>query len=138
MLIISLFVLVVMAVLAVAMNRMLSSASDTLVYEVYGLRALQAARSGLETRLIQIFPLGGAVNGASCDNTPSTQVLGGEGLEHCEYRHQCSQQVYDVDKDGVVDDPDDVTYFRLTSTGICQAGETVASRTLSVDARVGS
>ena len=149
MLIISVFVLVVMAVLAIAMNRMLSSSSDTLVHEVFGLRALQAARSGLETKLTQIFPLGGATDSSSCDiydidgnlqtdRPVVTQPLTGDGLAFCQYQHQCSRFTYHVDEDDMAGDPDDLTYFRLSSTGICQVDDRVVSRTLSVDARVGN
>ncbi len=57
MLVISLFVIVVMGLLVLTLIRLLSASSDTLIYEVYGLRAHQAAKSGLELKLTEVFPL---------------------------------------------------------------------------------
>lgn len=136
MLVISLFVIVVMALLVLTLTRLLSASGETLIYEVYGLRAHQAARSGLEVKLTEAFPVcpPGSVNPlcvdssrndpAACNNT-TEQTFSHSGLQNCSVNASCS-----------VSDTGNSRYYRFTSTGTCEAGDAVTSRTVSVDARV--
>lgn len=136
MLVISLFVIVVMALLALTLNRLLSASGDTLIFEVYGQRAHQAAKSGLERKLTEVFPLcppdslnpvcidGSGNDPAACDNTvPVTFSL--RGLQNCSASSSCN-----------VTDTGDSRHYEFTSTGTCEAGDAVTARTVSVDARV--
>ncbi|WP_082633097.1 hypothetical protein [Lacimicrobium alkaliphilum] len=136
MLVISLFVIVVMALLVLTLIRLLSASGDSLIYEVYGLRAHQAAKSGLELKLTEVFPLCplGSVNPVCADgsrNLPSacdadtTLSFALQGLQNCSVSSSCS-----------VDNTGDSRYYQFTSTGTCEAGDAVTARTVSVDARV--
>ncbi|GGD61917.1 hypothetical protein GCM10011357_16510 [Lacimicrobium alkaliphilum] len=136
MLVISLFVIVVMAFLALTLTRLLSASSDSLIFEVYGLRAHQAAQSGLEAKLTEAFPLcpPGSVNSVcvdkslndptACDNTTAV-TFSMDGLRNCSVSSSCS-----------VETTGDSRYYQFTSTGTCEAGDAVTSRTAFVDARV--
>lgn len=136
MLVISLFVIVVMALLALTLTRLLSASSDTLIFEVYGLRAHQAAQSGLEVKLTEVFPLcpPGSANPVCADGSghdPSACDLNSQvsfslnGMLHCGFNTSCSYS-----------DSGSNSYYLFTSTGTCEAGDAVVSRTLSVDTGV--
>ncbi|WP_146027080.1 type II secretory pathway protein [Bowmanella denitrificans] len=125
---ITLFVLVVMALLGFALTRILSASSDTIVTEVYGVRALQAAKSGLESQLVAVFPLGvagGDPNGCAPDT--GYQPIQAAGLVNCSVRSLCQTQEYPIAG---------VRYYRFSAEGACEAGDAVVSRRLSIDARV--
>ena len=123
MLVISLFVIIVMALLGLTLSRLLSSSSDAIIYEVYGQRALNAARAGVEEQIALAFPISGSASCAAStiDFTPVP------GLESCEVSAQCTQL-------NVVDGSISRTFYKFTSTGTCSAGDIIATRTVSVDA----
>ena len=137
MLIIAIVVMTVVLLLGLAITRVLSTSSSSVVYEVLGFRALNAARSGLESNLTSILnaPL---VDG----NVPSPRALCESqgvvnsgvnfasipGFENCRYVTQCGVQGFNNDQD---------EYFRFTSTGFCTIDNvSEVSRTVSVDARI--
>lgn len=126
MLVTAIFVLVVMAILGFAMIRLLAGASDAGVQQVLGLRAFNAAQSGLEAKVSEVFPL---VNGGhdqdQCDGTLS-HTFTNAGLEDCRVTAECAIAYEDTE----------VIYYRFTGTGQCQVDEYITSRTLSVDAKV--
>jgi MSHA biogenesis protein MshP len=127
MLVIALFVIIVFALLGLAITRLLSSSSDAIIHEVYGLRAFNAARTGLEQAISAAFPL--SPNIPSCDAAPLTPVdfdPNIKGLENCSYVVGC--------KSITVTDGATYTYFRFESTGSCQADKILVSRRVSVDA----
>ena len=72
-LMVALFALVVMAVLGAAMVRILGVQSQQVLSEVLAVRALAAARSGAEARLLFHFPLGGGAR--HCDGTLDNDAL---------------------------------------------------------------
>ena len=125
MLVISLFVIIVMALLGLTLSRLLSSSSDAIIHEVYGQRALNAARAGVEAQIALAFPINGA---ASCNavSGPTIEFTAIPGLESCEVSAQCSEL-------NVVDGGITRTYYKFTSTGTCAAGEMITSRTVQVD-----
>ncbi|WP_088329521.1 hypothetical protein [Lacimicrobium sp. SS2-24] len=135
MLIISLFVIVVMALLVLTLNRLLSASSDTLIFEVYGLRAHQAAKTGLEVKLGEVFPLcpPGSVNQVcvdgsknepnACDATTQLSLTTG-GLQGCSVNSSCTATV-----------TAGTAYYEVTSTATCEAGDIVTSRTVTLNAR---
>ena len=125
MLVIAVFVIIVFSLLGLTLTRMLASSSDAIIHEVYGLRALNAARAGVEKTISAAFPLSGS---PSC-NAASTQVdfnANIKGLENCSYLAGC--RVISV-IDGAT-----YKYYRFESTGSCQAGNILVSRRINVDA----
>lgn len=126
MLVISLFIIVIMAILGLSMIKLLSASAQNVVYEVYGQRALNAARSGVEQSLAAAFPLAGQ-GGAQCSTNIVHIFSATEGLNNCSFTSSC--QLIPV-----TDSDNSYSYYRFSSTGTCTAGDMVASRTVSVDA----
>lgn len=135
MLVIAIFVIVVMSLLGLAMSRILSASANTIVYEVYGLRALQAARAGLELSIANVFPVPAPVppDGGTC-----TAVLDSDaafpafssvpGFENCSFLAECSATTFGSGATGG-------TLYRFSSTGRCEVGDISVSRTVSVEAK---
>lgn len=138
-LVLALFIIVVMSLLGAAMLRMMSTSSETIAYEVVGTRAYQAANIGLQQGLTQIFPL--HVDPNHCDGIATTATANGDrplenwanitsfnsvtGLMNC--------RAVSITCDDIK--IDDVTYYRIESTGQCNIGDEVTSRTVAVEAR---
>lgn len=123
MLVIALFIIIVLAILASTMLTMFAASADSVVSEVYGQRALNAARSGVEQAVSGAFPLSGASNCPANYNFTFTNT---PGLGNCSYTSACD--VVSVDDSGDV-----YQYFRITAQGSCIAGDTVVSRNVSVE-----
>lgn len=143
-LVLALFIMVVMLLLGAALVRMLSSSAESIAYEVVGTRAYNAANSGLQVKLSALFPLNSA--SMQCDEVNSVASLvdgdlappdtisnnylpnlnNVDGLSNCSVTEMvCSNFKQD-----------DVTYYKLTSTGQClMDGGEVTSRTVVVEAR---
>jgi MSHA biogenesis protein MshP len=127
MIVMALFVIVVVSLLAAALINIISASSSSTIHQVYGLRAHQAAKAGLEDLLFLSFPPNGnvlvcnttAFSGASFSNV--------SGLNECEYQATCVTETISFNSE-------DRLYFRYTSTGTCQINDNVVSRTMSVDA----
>ena len=127
MLVIAIFVMVIMALLGFAMVRLLSGTVDAGVQQVFGLRALNAAQSGLEAKMAQVFPLNnGGHDETQCEGTPIEHDFTVEGLQDCSVSASCVIGYQDAQ----------VSYYRFVSTGQCQAEDFITSRTVSVDAKV--
>jgi len=135
MLLISIFAIVTLGFLGMSMSRLLSTSSSAIIYEVYGLHALNAARSGLEKQVLSVFSTQSSdasvcyAEGANLSDLSKrqiTQYTGIEGMESCSSESLCTV----VEVDGT-------NYFRFESQGICQLeGENiVVSRTLAIDGR---
>ncbi len=125
MLFISVFVILVMGMLGITLTNILSTSEDSIVYENLGLKALNAARSGLDIKISEAFPL---LQGEpeQCDNGPvSVAFVNVVGLENCSYTAVCQS---DNSISGI-------SYFRFSSTGVCSVSDIVVSRTVAVDAR---
>lgn len=125
MLITAIFVLVVMSILGLAMVRLVSTSANSVVYDIYGQRALNAARSGLELKLSQAFPLSGTAVTCSVDNTATS--LTATGFENCQFQAQCQQTPV------TFADGSSQIHFEFSSTGKCLFDGRTVSRTLSVD-----
>jgi MSHA biogenesis protein MshP len=121
MLIIALFVIIVLALLGLTMTRLLSSSSETIIYEVLGQRAINAARSGIECAVADEF-------GAGCDNPAFKDLSGVVGLENCSYR------VVEATPKTITDGGRTFTYLTFTGTGQCTAGKINVTRIVYVDA----
>ena len=131
--VLALFILVVLALLAISLIRMLADSSRSVATEVYGARAFLAAQSGLDLALVSLFPLANG-EGVGCGSVPANdggRFAAQNGLVNCSVTIQCNSVVAPA--------PDGQTYYRLTSEGVCQAGtgeEAIdVARTLEVEAR---
>lgn len=113
-LVIAIFVIVVLFGLLLALTRILTSSSESVVYEVLGTRALFAAQSGLELAATQLFPLEQPV--ADCSAVSTEFVFSGTGLPNCRARLAC------VASTPVAVDGADRVVFQLTSVGECRSG----------------
>ncbi|MBC3766115.1 hypothetical protein H8B19_09500 [Neptunicella marina] len=107
------------------MSTLMSSSADAVIYEVYGLRAHNAARVGLERRLEAIFSSRPADATACINETFSFDSV--TGLKNCQAVTSCSSQAYNLD-DG------NASAFYFSSTGRCDGGQVTVSRTIKVDA----
>lgn len=129
MLLTAIFVLIVMSLLGLTLTRLLSASSDAVTHEVYGIKAMNAAQSGLQRKIADAFPLDGSA--ALCDGageSPLNLALNNiVGLENCSAVATCTQTSYDGG---------DMIYYRFMSTGTCIAGNNVTSRTVAVDGKV--
>lgn len=129
----ALFILVVLALLAISLLRLLSDSNRSVANEVYGTRALLAAHSGVELGLVTLFPLTNG-QGEACwngDLTYSGGLANQPGLPNCSVAVQCTSTL----------GPDGQTYYRITSEGVCSTSSGAneeaifVARTLEVEAR---
>lgn len=134
-LVIAIFVIVVLLGLLLALTRILTSSSESVVYEVLGTRALFAAQSGLELASTQLFPLEQPV--ANCNAVNTEFAFTGAGLSSCRARIAC------VTSSPIEVDGTERIIFQLSSTGECRSGsqwslpcqsdEQCTSRTVQVE-----
>ena len=127
MLVMTLFVIIILAFLGITMMNLLSSSNQSVVYEVLGARAKMAAQSGVQRLLSTAFPLNSPVATCSTTITSNAAFSTGDGLENCSYQATCTTT--QVVKQNV-----DYNYYRFESTGICRANDIWASRTFELDA----
>lgn len=127
MLVMSLFVIVVIGLLSAALIKIVSSASNTTLSQVYGLRAQQAAQSGVQSLLQSSFVVGSAP--IACDQTitQASTFSNVNGLQACGFQATCETNTISFANV-------DYLYYKYTSTGACTIDNNVVSRTLSVDA----
>ncbi|GAA5218987.1 hypothetical protein ACFSJ3_16665 [Corallincola platygyrae] len=141
-LLLALFIVIVLVILGGAMTRILGSSSESVTYEVYGVRAMQAAQAGAEAGLATLFTPGAA--DLHCDGQltsvtdddfssstifPALNLSGVEGLENCSVVEvQCA----DLKHQGI-------TYYHIISTATCTVGggstALVISRQVEVEAK---
>lgn len=127
MLVMSLFVILVVAFLGASLVNLISSASQTTIYEVLGARARFAADSGVQKLASSSFPLNSSIQ--DCNQTISNPVSFSNtaGFANCSYTARCTTKDITVKGTGH-------NYYRFSSTGVCQSGDVWVSRTVSVDA----
>jgi len=124
-LVLALFIIVVMTLLGTALVRMISTNAETIVYEVVGTRAYQAAQAGAQRKLSEIFPL--SIPSRACPINSSTYNFSNtEGLKGCETIVAVGCKLYETVN---------TTYYTITSTGQCTVADVFTSRTIEVDAR---
>jgi MSHA biogenesis protein MshP len=124
MLVIALFVIVVLAYLGLTVTKLLSASTDNVIYEVLGQRALNAARTGLECSISAKYPIPSA--SSYCVNSTAMNLSGVPGLENCSYNV--------TTKDIAVNDSGNTfTYSEFISTGRCEVGNIIVTRTIYVD-----
>ncbi|WP_290653863.1 Type II secretory pathway component [Idiomarina sp.] len=128
-LVVAIFVIVVLGLLVATLSRLTVSSSDSVVTEVLGARAYNAAQTGLNIAMMEVFPLGQPSFDAisDCDdltlaNPITFSAAQDPGLAQCTAVIQCN----DVSFRGDV-------YFQLQANGVCSAGGSQASRSLSIE-----
>jgi len=127
MLIIAMFVLFVLMFLAASMTNILSGSGKTVVHEVYGLRAQQAAHAGIQSLLAATFPVGSSTTDCtgSVNSDPSFSNI--EGFRNCSYVAFCLTEPTSFNSV-------DYVHFNYASVGTCDTGDGIVSRTLYVNA----
>jgi MSHA biogenesis protein MshP len=127
MIVMALFAIIVLALLAGTLVSMISSSSNSVLYEVYGVRAKNAAQAGIEELAMTSFPLN--IGPQQCNqvivNAGSFSTI--PGFESCQFSARCSTN--DISFNGA-----NYRHYRFNSTGTCGSNEFVVSRTLSLDA----
>lgn len=123
----ALFVIVVVGMLAASLIKIISAASDSMLHQVYGLRAQQAAQVGVQNLLQTSFPVGAAANACNQTITSPASFSSVPGLSNCSFQASC--ETSNIQFANV-----DYVYFKFTSTGTCAIDTNVVSRTMSVDA----
>lgn len=128
-LVVAIFVIVVLGLLVATLSRLTVSSSDSVVTEVLGARAYNAAQTGLNIAMMEVFPLGQPSFDAisDCDDFTLTSPVvfsatTDPGLAQCDVTLTCIDVEFRNQK-----------YFEITAVGQCEAGESAASRTLSVE-----
>lgn len=114
----ALFVITVMALLAVMIFQLVRSNAETTGEEVLLIRSFYAAESGWQAGLNVVFPPAGGA--PSCPATDPSYTFDEEGLENCTAEVTCTS----VTVSGT-------EYFTLASTGTCEG----VSRTVQVRAQ---
>ncbi len=127
----AIFVITVMALLAVLVNQLVESGAESTGEEVLLARAFYAAQSGLDIAMNEIFPPAGSAEAPLC--VPESPCGGSldydftvAGLNGCSAQVDYSRIQTDLSGDGVDED-----FYTLFSTGTCGG----VSRRLQIRAR---
>lgn len=128
-LVLSIMIILILSVIGLAILKTQESSGETIAQEVLGTRALMAARSGLESNLYALFPL--RAESGDCENTSLT--FDTPGLQSCSVNVTCELYA----------NVNNISYYRVQSTGECGTGEietnstnvVLSSRTIQVEAR---
>lgn len=122
-LVLALFVIVLISALVLGMLSQQLSSSEAVSYEVQGNRAFNAAQSGLQRALVQLYPLAGT---ATCTTVAPNISFSGDGLAGCSAVISCRAVV----------NPQNVArpLYRLQSQGTCAADAIITSRVVTMDA----
>lgn len=133
----AIFVLVVVAMLGAAMQKILSKGEQDIAREVLSMRALMAAESGIERGLHQVLEINPASCTGNLTNPPSSLtplisawVLASAGMSSCEINVVCGVAQHDADNDGLLE-----SYYTLRSSGQCGPPADRAFRLVEVQAR---
>ena len=126
-LVIAIFIIVVMTLLGSALVKIISSNAETIAYEVIGTRAYQAAQTGAQRKMSELFPLLPATPAPGvCLNDVDYDLSTIKGLENCEA----------VNVSCIAYGPvNDVTYYTITSIGQCNVADISTSRKVEISAR---
>lgn len=123
MLVISIFIIIVLAVLAASLSKILSSSADSVATEVYSSKAYYAAESGMESAIYRVLR-----TSLKCDQFPAEtgltfDVAGSTGLENCAVKMTCQEIVIDADN----------SQFYLTSTATCGTNNMVSQHRIEAE-----
>jgi MSHA biogenesis protein MshP len=110
------FLIVVVALLALAMTRMLEVDAKIYSYEILSLKAFYAAESGAQLGANRVFPPTGV---SACGNQPF--AFTDPAMSSCTATVTCAPVVVGSE-----------TYYTVESVGLCSAGDVEARRTIQV------
>nr|WP_168711009.1 type II secretory pathway component [Ningiella ruwaisensis] len=127
MIVMALFVLVVLTLLAGTMITLISGSNRAVISEVYGLRAQQAAHAGIESLIANSFPAGASSQSCNTNITITASFSNINGFKNCSFSASCRSQEISFNSETH-------RYYRYSSTGLCDTGAGIVSRTLYVDA----
>ncbi len=121
MLILALFIIVVLGGLAMSLIGSVSSASNSSLQHIYGLRALNSADAGIERLLLSTFPLNTPPQVCNQTLNSDSQFSTVSGLQSCSYQAVCeTQSIRFTGRDYLA--------YKFSSTGVCTVGQEVFSR----------
>ena len=121
-LIIAIFVILFGTLILLALARLTTASSATLIYEVQGQRSYWLAKSTLDLGFVQLFPLNQAAQSCTAGNT-SMRNGNSNDWAGCQSQLTCDDETVDGKK-----------WYRLTSTAWCGDGDLLTSRVLSAEA----
>ncbi|WP_017221684.1 PilX N-terminal domain-containing pilus assembly protein [Moritella dasanensis] len=124
MLVISIFIIVVISLLAASLSRILSSTADSVANEVYSAKAYYAADSGMEYGIYKVLD-----NASFCTDLviiPLNFLTGEVGLENCSIKLECE----------LIDLPDASKQYYLKSIGTCDGGKIVAQHIVEAEVKL--
>ena len=123
----ALFIIVFMGILLAGIMRLINVGGINTAYEVVGLRALQAAHTGIEVGLSRFYPLNSA-NSTSCATVIASAVTlpSQFGFDNCSVVIACSTRT------NVIEGNRDL--IQISSTASCTSGDFTTSRKLSIEA----
>jgi len=128
-LVIGIFILVVMSILGASLIEIMKTNEEAFTYEVLGTRAYNAAQSGLQWEMQQLFPLRDATNPNSSDSSMcqslSLDLSTINGLQGCSAIVECTSFTHELT----------TTYYNIKSIGQCEINGEVTSRTIEVSAK---
>lgn len=127
MIVMALFAIIVLALLAATLINMINTSSNSVLYEVYGVRAKNAAQAGIQELAMASFPLGTGPQLCNQVIASPASFSSISGFQACAFSARCTTE--DISFNG-----EDYRYYRFSSTGSCEFNNIVVSRTLSVDA----
>ncbi|WP_413112665.1 MSHA biogenesis protein MshP [Thaumasiovibrio sp. DFM-14] len=128
------FIIVVVALFAGGLSRLLWSNQETTTLELLGSRAWWAAHSGNEVALNQLFPVDQRVADLSvCPDGSQQMALPPLDLHGCEIAVICSNYSYAVS--AATSSAETERYFLLESTASCGSGKYRVSRVQELLAR---
>lgn len=124
MLVISIFIIIVIAVLAASLSKILSSSADSVATEVYSSKAYYAAESGMESAIYRVL----RIKSLDCKRFPAEEgltfdVSGIKGLENCKVSMTCQEIVIDADN----------SQFYLTSTAVCETDNMLSQHSIEAE-----
>ena len=123
MLVISIFIIVVISLLAASLSRILSSTADSVANEVYSAKAYFAADSGMEYGIYQVLQQ------AASGTCPSLSLILNEtGLENCTVEISCESIPIDAANN-------EYQYY-LESKGTCDGGKIVAQHKVEAEVKL--
>ncbi len=119
------FILVAMSLFALALSRNVSRTGLVVVQEVISVQAFNAAESGAQRGMRELFAGGDdpTLANAACTPMNRSDNFTAMGLNNCSATVTCDLTT-----------TPDASLYALTSVGQCGSGDTAAARTLRVDA----
>lgn len=129
---IALFVLLVMSLVGLTLVRSLNDTASAVASDVLGTRAQLAASSGVQSLMVELYPLNASFDSSVCPARTSSEPpvirnynFTADGLTQCSARVRCNQ----LD----LTSPYSGTHIRIIADGSCEGGSMVYSKRILVE-----